>query len=67
MDDSKTLKGIENKLSALLALTALSLTGGAGEAKLEVILRSAGLDVPEIAKILGKNEGAVRKVIQRAK
>ncbi len=67
MDDSKTLKNIDTKLSALLALTALSLTGEGGEAKLEVALKNAGLEVAEIAKALGKNEGAVRKVIQRAK
>jgi len=67
MDDSKTLKGIESKLSALLALTALSLTGEIKNAKLEVLLKKVGLEVDEIAKILGKNEGAVRKAIQRSK
>ena len=67
MDDSKTLKGIESKLSALLALTALSLSGEGKEAKLDVLLKEAGLEVSEIAKILGKKEGAVRKMITRAK
>lgn len=67
MDDSKTLKGIESKLSALLALTALSLSGKGKEAKLDVLLKEAGLEVSEIAKVLGKKEGAVRKMITRAK
>jgi hypothetical protein len=67
MDDSKTLKGIENKLSALLALTALSITGKVEGAKLEILLKNAGLEVVEIAKILGKNEQAVRKMITRNK
>ena len=67
MDDSKTLKGIENKLSALLALVALSLSGRAKEAKLDVVLKEAGLEVSEIAKVLGKKEQAVRKMIMRAK
>lgn len=67
MDDSKTLKNIENKLSALIALTALTLPPSAKELRLEVLLKSAGLEVAEIAKVLSKNEGAVRKVLQRAK
>jgi hypothetical protein len=67
MDDSKTLKGIENKLSALLALTALFISGKGKDIKLEVLLKGAGLDVAEIAKVLGKNEQAVRKMITRSK
>ena len=67
MDDSKTLKGIESKLSALLALTALSLSGKGKETKLEVLLKEAGLEVSEIAKVLGKKDQAVRKMIARAK
>lgn len=67
MEDSKTLKGIENKLSALLALTALLLTGKGASTKLEVLLKSAGLEVSEIAKVLGKKEQAVRKMIVRSK
>lgn len=66
MDDSKTLKGIENKLSALLALTALSVSGNGKDVKLEVVLKGAGLEVSEIAKVLGKNEQAVRKMIMRS-
>ena len=56
-----------NKLSALLALTALSFSGKGKDAKLEVLLKEAGLEVAEIAKVLGKNEQAVRKMIMRAK
>ena len=70
MDDSQTLKSIEKKLSALIALTALSTFGTAEEGskiKPEVVLSNAGLENSEIAKILGKNLTAVQKTIQRAK
>lgn len=67
MEDSKTLKSIENKLTALLALTALSMSGKGKDVKLEVLLKGAGLEVTEIAKVLNKNEQAVRKMIMRAK
>lgn len=67
MDDSKTLKSIENKLTALLALTAFSLSGKEKDVKLEVLLKGVGLEVAEIAKVLGKKEGAVRKMIERTK
>lgn len=67
MDDSKTLKSIDNKLSALLALTALSISGKGSDVKLEVLLKRAGLEVSEIAAVLGKKEQAVRKMILRAK
>lgn len=70
IDDSKTLKNIENKISALLALTALSVLGNSSDKKdikPEVILHNAGLEKKDIAKILGKNLGAVIKTIQRTK
>ena len=70
IDDSKTLKNIEDKLSALLALISyLSFDNkdGKEEKKAEVILSEAGLENTEIAKILGKQLGAVQKTIQRAK
>jgi DNA-directed RNA polymerase specialized sigma24 family protein len=46
---------------------ALSLSGKGKEAKLDVVLKEAGLEVSEIAKVLGKKEAAVRKMIVRAK
>jgi len=70
MDDSKTLKSIDNKLSALIALIALLVTSNAeerAEAKPEVLLSNVGLENSEIAKILGKKLGAVQKAIQRAR
>ncbi len=70
MDDTKTLKSIDKKLSALIALQALSIFGTSTEksqAKPEAILSDAGLESAEIALLLGKNAGAVRKAIQRAK
>lgn len=70
MDDSKTFKNIETKLSGLIALTAFSLFASSEEkasVKPEVILSVAGLETREIASILGKNLEAVKKAIQRAK
>ena len=67
MSDSETLKHIDNKLSALLALMVLSVSGKGRDVKLEVLLKGVGLEVAEIAKVLGKNEQAVRKMIMRAK
>lgn len=67
MQDSRTLKNIETKLAGLLALTALSLSGEAKDAKLEVILKKVGMEVADIADVLGKNESAIRKTLQRAK
>ena len=69
MDDSQILKSIDKKLSALIALSALSLVGGEEKAntKIEVLLNSAGLDNAEIAKITGKKLAAVQKAVQRAK
>jgi DNA-directed RNA polymerase specialized sigma24 family protein len=40
---------------------------GSTLAKTEVVLASAGLQPTEIAPMLGKNLGAVRKSIQRAR
>jgi hypothetical protein len=70
MDDSKRLASIDQKLSALIALTAASLFEKSGEnteVRLEVLLSSAGLDTGEIAKVLGKSLAAVQKTLQRAK
>jgi len=70
MDDSKTLKNIEKKLSVLIALTTLSIFKSSDkklEIKPEIVLSNAGLDNVEIAKILGKSLPAVQKTIQRAK
>lgn len=69
MDDSTTLKNIENRLSGLIALMALSTFGDPKErqeAKPELILSRAGLSNAEIAKLLGRNLSAVQKVLQRA-
>ncbi len=70
MDDSTTLKNIENRLSALIALISLSTFGTQAErdeAKPELILSRAGLPNAEIARLLGKNLPAVHKMLQRAK
>ena len=70
MEDSQTLKNIEKKLSALVALTAISMfetTEERSKIKPEVVLSNAGLENSEIAKILGKNLTAVQKTIQREK
>lgn len=67
MNDQDILQSINNKLSALVALAALSLSGEGREVKLEILLKNVGLEVLDIARVLGKQEGAVRKTIQRAK
>ena len=70
IDDSKTLKNIENKLSALIALTAISVFESSSDKKNikpEIVLHNAGLEKKDIANILGKNLGAVIKTIQRTK
>ena len=68
--DNPVLISIDKKLSALLALMALSTLATDAErvaTKPEVMLYKSGLSAEEIAKVLGKKEGAVRKAIQRAK
>jgi hypothetical protein len=70
MDDSKTLKSIDQKLSALIALAAISSFSNnkeKSEVRLEVLLSSAGLETTEIARVLGKSLPAVQKALQRAK
>jgi DNA-directed RNA polymerase specialized sigma24 family protein len=69
MDDTKLLISIDAKLSALIALSALSLLGTEERSRVkpEAVLSNAGLDTSEIAKVLGKNLSAVRKSLQRAK
>ncbi len=68
MNDTDTLKSIDAKLSALIALGSLLLTTDEGEkqTKLEVVLRKAGLEIPSIAQVLRKSPDAVSKAIQRA-
>jgi hypothetical protein len=70
MDDSATLKSIDKKLAALIAITAFSIFGDSDEksrTKPEILLSNAGLENTEIAKILGKSLPAVQKSLQRAK
>ena len=69
MDDDKLLKSIDTKLSALIALTALSMMGSEerSRTKPEVVLSGAGLENSEIAKVLGKNLATIQKSLQRAK
>ena len=68
MNDSKTLEAIEQKLTALLILTAYYNVPAAERSdKLEVTLDNAGINRQEIALIVGKNKTAVDKIIQRSK
>jgi DNA-directed RNA polymerase specialized sigma24 family protein len=43
------------------------ITGDKDARKTEVLLADAGLPAPEIASLMGKNTGAVRMAIQRAR
>jgi len=67
--NDKDLALIDQKLTALLALTALQVSGAPREArpKLEILLRDVGLDVTTIAKVLGKKPNAVTMAVLRAK
>lgn len=62
---------LEVALVGLLALAIADreeLTRDRPEArKSEVILSNAGMDAPQIARLVGKNVEAVRKTIQRAR
>lgn len=64
MEAEKALAGI----LALLVEDRERRVGGDKEAtKIEVLLASAGLSYEDIAAVTAKNEGAIRKAIQRAK
>lgn len=67
MDDSKRLKSIDDKLSALIALNALIAFGKGEDQRIEVVLSRAGLQNADIAKVLGKALPAVQKALQRAR
>lgn len=60
--DHKVDRSRATQLGALA--TALAEKGAA---PVEVVLRAAGMSIPDIAAALGKNESAVRKQISRAK
>lgn len=70
MTDSNIFKSIDRKLSAILAVI-LKLSSKdldkAGGKKIEFVLSEIGLEPKEIAVLLGKNIGAVHKVIQRSR
>jgi len=53
-------------LKALLAAQLRRAESGKMEEKPELMLSSVGLSAKEIAEVLGKNEPAVAKAIQRA-
>lgn len=61
---------LEQSMAGVLALLVADRQerGHADDApKTEVLLDSAGLTTSTIARLLGKNEGAVRKSVQRAR
>ncbi len=70
MEDSKTLKNIEKRLTALVALMTISIFESRDEIaniKPEVVLSKVGLENSDIAALLGKQLTAVQKTIQRSK
>lgn len=70
MDNFKILNRIDKKITALIALSALSIFASAKEKakiKPEVVLSAAGIENAAIAKILGKTLSAVQKTLQRAR
>lgn len=61
---------VEQLLAAQLAILVADREDRLRESdpqKTELVLHSAGFEVPEIATLLGKKPDTVRKVIQRAK
>ncbi len=70
MNDTNTLENIEKRLSAILALMIEERerkSNNQDKEKIEVILKRLGLSTNEIAVLLQKNPGAVKKSLQRAK
>ena len=61
MEDS--LKAIDDKLTALIALQVRQIAGS-GLDGIESILRSAGLSTTSIGQILGKSQRAVQLALQ---
>jgi hypothetical protein len=67
--ESKVLTAIDQKLSALLALAIaerLPETARARSRPLDVVLRDAGLEVAQIATLMGKSQQAVYQVLDTA-
>ncbi|WP_420823899.1 sigma factor-like helix-turn-helix DNA-binding protein [Sulfurifustis variabilis] len=54
-------------MKAVVVLQAAALADEEGRPSTEVLLRRAGLDINEIAEILGKSYAAVAKAISRAR
>jgi hypothetical protein len=67
MDEGIILNQINAKLSAILVLLLAGQTDDGLNVKPEVFLARAGLKTKEIAQLLGKNEAAVSKAVQRAR
>lgn len=60
---------VERSMTAVLSLLIADRESGLDDdaEKTEVLLSNAGLGVPEIARLMGKNDAAVRKTLQRAR
>lgn len=70
MDDLSVLKNIDEKLRALIILTAYSIELGIDpgkQQKTEVLLKNAGFPPAQIAKLVGKKLDTVLKIINRNK
>lgn len=70
MEELKTLKNIDKKLSAIIAILAFSIIDNVREKEKitpERILYNIGLDNKEIAQILNRKVNTVQKIIKRLK
>lgn len=69
IDDTNILQNLDKKLSAILTflIEQREEVSDAEKAKTEVVLKKLGFGSAEIAPLVQKNQGAVKKVIQRAK
>ncbi|XOB42420.1 MAG: hypothetical protein ACKKMP_03615 [Candidatus Nealsonbacteria bacterium] len=73
MDNTKILKNIEKRLSALLLLLLEARESypdnkkGKEAKKVELLLHKAGFKNSEIASLINKNLAAVQKTLQRSR
>ncbi|MFA4834141.1 MAG: hypothetical protein WC619_04850 [Patescibacteria group bacterium] len=66
MNDLDSLSGLDQKLSAILAILIYYGESKKDGDKIEVILSKTGLKAGEIAKVTNKSLAAVQKTLQRA-
>lgn len=64
--DEGNISDLVRYTKALVAIQIQAMSKNEDPVKLEILMARAGLLPKEIAELLGKNPGAVKKAIQRA-